>query len=242
MSFVEVLPIEPVIATNRAPLRSRTRPASAASAAKASSGTSVAAAPRAKACLTKSTPAADRDEQVAVLDPARVGLQAGHLGRPRRDLELPRGELRDLVERERDHAVARSARSASPATSRSSNGTTRPAISWPALVPLAGDHDDVARLGELDRAARSPRGGRARLPARRSSRPAPRRRSPRILAARVVGGDDRDVGELGRDPAHLRPLAAVAVAAAAEDADHAAGSSSSRAARRTFSSAPGLWA
>src|SRR5438132_1055121 len=56
MSLVEVLPIEPVIPTKRAVLRSRTRPASAASAAKASSGTSVAAAPRAKACLTKSAP------------------------------------------------------------------------------------------------------------------------------------------------------------------------------------------
>ena len=44
----------------------------------------------------------------------------------------------------------------------------------------------------------------------------------RILAARVVGGDDRDVGELGREPPHQRPLAAVAVAAGADDADHAA--------------------
>ena len=35
-----------------------------------------------------------------------------------------------------------------------------------------------------------------------------------ILAARVVGGHDSEVGELGRDLAHLRPLAAVAVAAA----------------------------
>ena len=30
---------------------------------------------------------------------------------------------------------------------------TRPAISWPALVPLSRDHDDVAGLGGLDRAA-----------------------------------------------------------------------------------------
>ena len=96
MSFVEVLPIEPVIATKRAPLRSRTAPASAASAAKASSGTSVAAAPRAKACSTKSPPAAYRDEEVAFLDATRVGLQAGHLVGPRRDLEPAGRELRDL--------------------------------------------------------------------------------------------------------------------------------------------------
>ena len=51
MSFVDVLPIEPVIATKRALLRWRTAPASAASAANGSSGTSVAAAPRANACL-----------------------------------------------------------------------------------------------------------------------------------------------------------------------------------------------
>ena len=57
----------------------------------------------------------------------------------------------------------------------------------------------------------------------------------------IVRGDDREVGELGRDPSHQRPLAAVPVAAAAKDGDHAA-VGSSRAVRRTFSSAPGLWA
>ncbi len=49
MSFVEVFPVEPVIATTRAELRSRTAPPSAASAANSSSGTSAAAAPRANA-------------------------------------------------------------------------------------------------------------------------------------------------------------------------------------------------
>ena len=41
----------------------------------------------------------------------------------------------------------------------------------------------------------------------------------RVLGARVVGGDDRDVGEPVGDRAHQRALVAVAVAAAAEDAD-----------------------
>ena len=45
--------------------------------------------------------------------------------------------------------------------------------------------------------------------------------APRILGAGVVGGHDRDVGQLGRDPPHLRALVAVAVAPGAEDADHA---------------------
>ena len=38
----------------------------------------------------------------------------------------------------------------------------------------------------------------------------------RVLAARIVVGDDRDVGERARDRAHQRPLAAIAVAAGAE--------------------------
>ena len=45
----------------------------------------------------------------------------------------------------------------------------------------------------------------------------------RLLAARVVVGDDDDVGLLDGDAAHDRPLAPVAIAAAAEHADEAAG-------------------
>src|SRR2546423_124270 len=55
-SLVEVLPIEPVIPTTRAEARSRTARPIAPSVENASSGTSVAAAPRAKACLRKSAP------------------------------------------------------------------------------------------------------------------------------------------------------------------------------------------
>ena len=42
-----------------------------------------------------------------------------------------------------------------------------------------------------------------------------------VLRARVVGGDDRDIGEPRGDLAHQRALAAVAVAAGAEDAEDA---------------------
>ena len=43
----------------------------------------------------------------------------------------------------------------------------------------------------------------------------------RLLGARVVGRHDRDVREVGRDLAHQRPLAAVAIASGAEDDDDA---------------------
>ena len=52
MSLVDVLPAEPVIPTNRAELRLRTAAPSAPSAANKSSGTIVAAAPRASASST----------------------------------------------------------------------------------------------------------------------------------------------------------------------------------------------
>ena len=126
MSFVEVFPVEPVIATTRAELRPRIARPSAPSAAKASSG-----AERRRRAARERVPrevpaAADLDEQVALLDPARVDLHAGHLVRPGRAVEPAGAELGDLVERERDHVVAAPSRlRASRATSRSSKGTVR---------------------------------------------------------------------------------------------------------------------
>jgi hypothetical protein len=55
---------------------------------------------------------------------------------------------------------------------------------------------------------------------RRQDRGADRRG---VLAAGIVVGDDDAIGLLGRDPAHQRALGAVAVAAAADDADEAPG-------------------
>ena len=43
-----------------------------------------------------------------------------------------------------------------------------------------------------------------------------------VLGARVVGGDDRQIGELRPDSAHLRPLVAIAITAGAEDGYHPA--------------------
>ena len=222
MSFVDVFPIEPVIATKRAPLRSRTAPAIAASAAKGSSGTSVAAAPRANACLRYVGAVADRDEEVALLDPARVDLHACDLVRPHGARPtVPGPGPRTHVQRERDHAGC-SARSSSRATSRSSNGMhRRRAISCPCSWPLPGDQHDVSFAAGLDRPCdrRAPVGLDLELGRAGEDLVDDRER---VLAARIVGRDDRDVGELVRDPPHERALLAVAVAAAAEDADDAA--------------------
>ena len=65
----------------------------------------------------------------------------------------------------------------------------------------------------------------------------------RILGARVVGGDDRQVGVARRDLAHERPLAAIAIAAAAEHDDQPPpGATSGRIAAMARSSASGVCA
>ena len=90
------------------------------------------------------------------------------------------------------------------------------------LVALAGDAEHVARPEHGDRRGGSPR---ARSPISiASGRAGEDRRADRrrILRARIVVGDDDDVGMLGRGLAHQRPLAGVAVAAGAEDDDEPA--------------------
>ena len=69
--------------------------------------------------------------------------------------------------------------------------------------------DRLAAVADLDRARR-------RLEDRGADRGG-------ILAARIVVGDDDAVGELRGDLAHHRPLAGIAVAAAAEHHDEPAG-------------------
>ena len=84
--------------------------------------------------------------------------------------------------------------------------------------------------GPCRRPAAHRRGRAARAPARIASARSPISRAPGragqdlgadrlgLLAARIVVGDDDVIGERGGDPAHDRPLALVAVAAAAEHA------------------------
>src|SRR5439155_26544083 len=95
------------------------------------------------------------------------------------------------------------------------------------FMPFARDQHDIARLRQfedaryglapirldldarptiLDLGSRIPDPGKNFLNDRRG-----------LFTARVIGGDDGDVGELGRDPPHHRPLRAVAVRPTAED-------------------------
>ena len=220
MSFVEVLPVEPVMPTSRPPQRERTAPAEPGErlvrVARHEHGDGAAG----ECVLDEVAPARDGDEQVALLDAARVDLDAGHLVGP--------GLLHDLAQRiqlgdrDRDHAGAPSRRSTSRATTLSSKGWTTPAISWPCSCPLPAittTSPSVAPASALSIAAR--RSGST------SSSGAPASTSSMIacgiLGARVVGGEDRAIGELRGDPSHQRALAPVAVAAAAEDADQAPG-------------------
>ena len=238
MSFVDVLPVEPVMPTTRALARSRTARPSAASAANASLGHERRGGAARERVLDGSrrrgrrrrTGRRPRSRRESTWTPVISSARALELAEPaaarrrgagsRRRPEPPQRLARDLAVVERD-------------ASRSAN-------SWPCSWPLPAITTTSPSRRRLDRARdrRAPVGldleRRPPAPATISAMIA-----SRLLAARVVGGDDRDVGELGGDPAHHRPLPAVAVAAAAEDADHAA-CASSRAVRSTFSSASGV--
>src|SRR3954447_923334 len=87
------------------------------------------------------------------------------------------------------------------------------------LVPLAGDHHDVAGLGHPDRLLDRGAPVDLDLDARATAFDDLGDDRARVLAARVVGRDDHDVGVLAGDGAHEWPLGAVAVAPGAEDDD-----------------------
>ena len=112
MSFVDVFPVEPVIATTVASLRSRTARPRAASAVKASSGTSAAAAPTSHRVADEGLAVADGDEEVARGDAPGVDLHARRDGRSGSPLQAARAESLDLVELQRDHVRAASRRRA----------------------------------------------------------------------------------------------------------------------------------
>ena len=111
------------------------------------------------------------------------------------------------------------------------------------LVPLAGDHDDVACLAAPAIAAsiaeRRSGSTSTSVPVALDDRLDDRER---VLRARVVARDDHPVCQLARDLTHQRALLAVAVAAGAEDDRRAGPSPSGRAAPSTVSSASGVCA
>ena len=107
------------------------------------------------------------------------------------------------------------------ATVTSSKGSTLSPTIWPCSWPLPARRMMSSGPASATAAAIASRRPRHLAGARRASQDvAPDRR--RILAPRIVVGDDDEVGQPGRDRAHLGPLADVAVAAGAEDDDQPA--------------------
>ena len=149
MSFVEVLPVEPVIATTRADERSRTAPAIAASAATCvvrerappprRARARARRSPRPPPTATNRSPSSIRRE--STWSPVTTSAH----GRA-----MQSAERLDDVELERDHAAA-PARRGARATSRSSNGIVAAGDLHLAVGALARDHDDVAGLGVAER-------------------------------------------------------------------------------------------
>ena len=90
-------------------------------------------------------------------------------------------------------------------------------------MPLAGDEHDIARIGLgercLDRLGTV--GDHADIGCVGCAPRDVGENGLRILVARIVAGQDHDVGQACRNFAHQRALARIAVAAAAEDADQA---------------------
>ena len=72
---------------------------------------------------------------------------------------------------------------------------------WPVSCPLPA----TSTAGDLDRAGSSGKHFRTDL--------------VRVLAARIIVGNDYDVGEARCDSSHFRPLALIAIAARTEDGD-----------------------
>jgi hypothetical protein len=95
------------------------------------------------------------------------------------------------------------------------------------LEPLDGPGDRLAPASDLDAARTGGHDGGAD--------------GGRVLAARIVVGDVDHVGQFGGDRAHLRPLAAIAVAAAAED-HHKPPGACGRSAWSACLRASGVWA
>ena len=205
--------------TTSASLRSRTSEASAASAACSSTGTSAAAAPDASASSTCRTPPRTATNSVP--------------GAAVRESVVIAVTFPPAPNRSSPGAAARTSSSVSGITRAPSGGHVvcdlavveredLAADLLSRLVSLAGDHDDVAGAGLLDRALdrRAPVELDLDVAAGAGDDLVDDRL--RILAARVVRRDHRDVGELGGDTPHHRPLLAVAVAAGADDHQHPA--------------------
>ena len=186
MSFVEVFPTEPVIATTRARLshapRRRSPPAPRTRRPARASPLRRASARRPGYARRRSPRRRDRPDRTrreSISTPVTCSAVA-----------LEPAEPAQLVERERDHARSEAC-SASRAASRSSNGIVRSANSCPCSAPLPAITTTSPSRAELDRARDR------RAPIGLDLDVADRARDDlvddrlRVLAARVVGRDDR---------------------------------------------------
>ena len=186
-----------------------------------------------------------RGEAPAVDALARAARRTGRPAPPRAS-RSPRARARRAARRARPAAPPAASATCSGdqrahAAPRARRRRRRTAPSRPSgellalLVALAGDDDDVARRGQRRSRARSPRGGR-------SSRSAPGPRPAAISAMIASGSSERGLSEVtiatsarsrGRR-AHQRALAAVAVAAGAEDDDQPPGRQLARGAQHVL--------
>ena len=163
------------------------------------------------------------DEQAAGLGAAAV--QERWTG----DLDPGRGvddgaahDGRDLLERQGDHDGAPRSARAARTSSRSSNGCTTPAISWPVSCPLPAMTttspvlaDAIACLIAVRRSPISTTSAAGRGLVDPGEHRCPDRGG--VLGAGVVVGDHEHVGQARADLPHQRPLARVAVAPGADD-------------------------
>ena len=157
--------------------------------------------------------ALQRDEQIARLQGARVDRHAG--GGERRAIAPPVASSRSLRGPQRGHARRCLAPARRRTTSTSSNGITVVADRLSLLVALARHRQHVAGAETVQRL-----GDRARPVADLAAAGAGGQHGGadrgRVLAARIVVGDDGDIGKARRGGAHQRALAAIAIAAGAE--------------------------
>src|SRR3954454_16288317 len=237
-SFVDVLPVEPVMPTTRA---CRWRRQAVARRPSASSGSSAASrapggahrgaaawsgatrtrhAPLASACGAKRPPSTFSPVRPTNRSPGptaresmttRCGPAAWGAGLTSR---APAARATRSGDQSRTQRLA--------GDGHVVGGDRAPAGELLALfVALARDHEHVAGLGHVDRLLDRRAAVDLDLDAARAALEDRVDDRVRVLAAGVVGGDERDVRTLARDRAHERALGAVAVAAGAEDDDEA---------------------
>ena len=169
--------------------------------------------------------AAQREEGLARCDRARVDRDVQSAGAAARCGRC-RAPPAAAALRAHAHPAAprfHGARTPRPLRRDRRTGVTRPARDLIRLVPLARDDDDVAGIGRADRAPRS-RARRSSCTGRARSRARDDRRGDRggsslrgLSFVTITASAKR-----GRDRAHLRTLAGIAIAAASEHGDHPA--------------------